>query len=112
MPWIVSLTFKILNLRLEGANKGAAIQKIIQHYHLNDYYPIFIGDDLTDEAGFKVINTLNGCSIKVGSGKTLAHHRLEKVTQVQAFLAEFLEILKAQQQLLLEKLHVKTHSVI
>ena len=42
----------------------------------------------------------------------MAHHRLEKVTQVQAFLAEFLEILKAQQQLLLEKLHVKTHSVI
>lgn len=102
----------VFELVPKGANKGAAIQKIIQHYHLNDYYPIFIGDDLTDEAGFKVINTLKGCSIKVGPGKTMAHHRLEKVTQVQAFLAEFLEILKAQQQLLLEKLHVKTHSVI
>lgn len=102
----------VFELVPKGANKGAAIQNIIQHYHLSDYYPIFIGDDLTDEAGFKVINTLKGCSIKVGPGKTLAHHRLEKVTQVQAFLAEFLEILKAQQQLLLEKLHVKTHSVI
>ncbi len=96
----------------KGANKGSAIQQIIQQYHLSDHYPIFIGDDLTDEAGFQVINTFKGCSIKVGTGNTVAQHRLENVTQVQAFLAEFLEILKAQQQLLLEKLHVETHSVI
>ena len=102
----------VFELVPKGANKGSAIQQIIQQYHLNDHYPIFIGDDLTDEAGFQVINTFKGCSIKVGTGNTVAQHRLENVTQVQAFLAEFLEILKAQQQLLLEKLHVETHSVI
>ncbi|HCB31384.1 MAG TPA: trehalose-phosphatase [Acinetobacter lwoffii] len=102
----------VFELVPKGANKGSAIQQIIQQYHLSDHYPIFIGDDLTDEAGFQVINTFKGCSIKVGTGNTVAQHRLENVTQVQAFLAEFLEILKAQQQLLLEKLHVETHSVI
>ncbi|WP_216935603.1 MULTISPECIES: trehalose-phosphatase [unclassified Acinetobacter] len=103
----------VFELVPKGANKGSAIQQIIQQYHLSEHYPIFIGDDLTDEAGFQVINTFKGCSIKVGTGSTMAQYRLENVTQVQAFLAEFLKILKAQQQLLLlEKLHVETHSVI
>lgn len=102
----------VFELVPKGANKGSAIQQIIQHDQLSDYYPIFIGDDLTDEVGFQVVNTFKGCSIKVGTGNTVAKHRLENVTQVHAFLAEFLEIFKAQQQLLSEKLHVETHSVI
>ncbi|MGE8538647.1 MAG: trehalose-phosphatase [Acinetobacter sp.] len=102
----------VFELVPKGANKGSAIQTITQHSQLRDHYPIFIGDDLTDEAGFQVINTLKGCSIKVGAGSTVAQHRLENVTQVQAFLTELLTIFKAQQQQLLEQSHVETHRVI
>lgn len=102
----------VFELVPKGANKGSAIQHIHQQAHLSDHYPIFIGDDLTDEAGFQVINSLKGCSIKVGTGNTVAQHRLENVTQVQAFLTELLALFKAQQQQLLEKSHVKTHCVI
>ena len=88
----------VFELVPKGANKGSAIQHIHQQAHLSDHYPIFIGDDLTDEAGFQVINSLKGCSIKVGTGNTVAQHRLENVTQVQAFLTELLALFKAQQQ--------------
>ena len=96
----------VFELVPKGANKGSAIQQIIQQYHLTDHYPMFIGDDLTDEAGFKVINALHGCSIKVGSGQTLARYRLENVSQVQAFLKEFLNVIEVQEQQRLEKSHV------
>lgn len=96
----------VFELVPKGANKGSAIQQIIQQYHLTDHYPMFIGDDLTDEAGFKVINALHGCSIKVGLGQTLARYRLENVSQVQAFLKEFLNLIEVQEQQRLEKSHV------
>lgn len=96
----------VFELVPKGANKGSAIQQIIQQYHLTDHYPMFIGDDLTDEAGFKVINALHGCSIKVGSGQTLARYRLENVSQVQTFLKEFLKVIEVQEQQRLEKSHV------
>lgn len=96
----------VFELVPKGANKGSAIQQIIQQYHLTDHYPMFIGDDLTDEAGFKVINALHGCSIKVGLGQTLARYRLENVSQVQSFLKEFLNVIEVQEQQPLEKSHV------
>lgn len=96
----------VFELVPKGANKGSAIQQIIQQYHLTDHYTMFIGDDLTDEAGFKVINALHGCSIKVGSGQTLARYRLENVSQVQTFLKEFLNVIEVQEQQRLEKSHV------
>lgn len=96
----------VFELVPKGANKGSAIQQIIQQYQLQAHYPVFIGDDLTDEAGFQIINALNGCSIKVGAGKTVARYRLENVSQVQVFLEDFLNALHAKEQQRLEKSHV------
>lgn len=44
-------------------NKGLAIEDL--HNKHSDYLPIFFGDDLTDNYGFKVINKLNGLSVQV-----------------------------------------------
>lgn len=76
------------------ANKGLAIKKIIQQQRLDSTFPIFIGDDLTDEAGFAVINHLAGMSIKVGLGETQAAFRLENTEAVTHFLELFYEYIQ------------------
>lgn len=55
--------------------------------------PVFLGDDLTDEAGFAVVNALGGLSIKVGEGPTQARERLASVTAVDEWLQRLLAAL-------------------
>ena len=81
-----------------GCNKGAAIQHILEDLEAEQFYPIFIGDDLTDEAGFHIINDYGGMSIKVGPGESAAKARLDDVADVGFFLHEFLTSLKALKQ--------------
>lgn len=83
--------FELLPLE---ADKGQAIQKILQHYNFSNVLPIFIGDDKTDEAGFKVVNDYNGVSIKVGEEETEASYRLKNVEDVANFLDLFSQFLK------------------
>lgn len=48
----------------KNIDKGIAMRDL--HSKFKDYFPIFIGDDLTDNFGFKVINEIEGLSIQVG----------------------------------------------
>jgi trehalose 6-phosphate phosphatase len=48
---------------------------------------VFIGDDISDEQGFFVVNELGGVSINVGNSiDTLAKHRLNGVSDVLQWL--------------------------
>lgn len=76
------------------ADKGRAIQKILHHFNFSNILPIFIGDDKTDESGFKIINHYHGVSIKVGEEQTQAHYRLKNVADVAHFLDLFSQFLK------------------
>jgi len=71
------------------ADKGKAIQTILNHLNLPSASPIFIGDDLTDESGFICINQQSGLTIKVGSGETHAKYRLKDIDAVANFLFLF-----------------------
>ena len=48
--------------------------------------PVFLGDDLTDESGFAVVNRLGGMSVKIGTGATQASWRLAGVPDVWSHL--------------------------
>jgi len=69
----------VVELIPNQADKGRAIETILNHLDLPAVLPIFIGDDLTDESGFTYINQQSGLSIKVGPGETQAKYRLKDI---------------------------------
>jgi len=78
----------VLELRPAGANKGTAIRKFMADPPFAGRRPVFIGDDITDEDAFQVINQLQGCSVKVGPGEpgSAARYKLEDVEAVRDWL--------------------------
>ena len=48
-----------------------------------------VGDDLTDELGFAVLNRHNGVSVRVGSGPTVAGRRVETPAALRRCLSEW-----------------------
>ena len=79
---------KVMEVLPYGVNKGAAIQKILISSDFIGYFPLFIGDDITDESVFAVIQA-QGLSFKVGEAEqpTKATHFLKNPAQVREFLA-------------------------
>lgn len=78
----------IIEFKPDGVHKGAAIERLMALAPFSGRSPLFIGDDTTDEDGFRVALALNGSAIKVGEGDTLAPHRLSGPTEVWQFLEE------------------------
>ena len=77
---------RVVELRPAGMDKGEAIRRLMATEPFRGRTPVFIGDDVTDEAGFAVVNAMSGHSIKVGPGPSSARFRLRSVTQVREWL--------------------------
>lgn len=80
----------VVELKPQGVNKGAALNDFMQQAPFTGRTPVFIGDDLTDEAGFNTVNAMDGISIKVGEGETQAAYRLPDVASVHHWLNQTL----------------------
>ena len=59
-----------------AAGKGKVIERFLHEAPYKGRRPIFIGDDLTDENGFKAVNAHGGLSVRIGGGETIAKARL------------------------------------
>ncbi len=78
---------RVLEIKQRGHDKGSAIRAFMARPPFSGRRPVFIGDDLTDEHGFNVVNQMDGISVKVGIGRSKARYRLKNVTAVHAWLA-------------------------
>ena len=77
----------VFEIKSCGIDKGTAIKAFMAEPPFVGRTLIFLGDDITDEDGFAIVNDLGGHSIRVGGrAKTAARFRLPNVTAVIEWL--------------------------
>ena len=81
----------VVELKPAGIDKGIAVHRYIAEPPFRGRRPVFIGDDLTDEYGFKAVNGLNGVSICIGDrAPSSAQWRLASVEEARRWLDELI----------------------
>lgn len=77
----------VLELAPLAASKGEAIRALMHEAPFAGRLPVFVGDDTTDEDGFRVVNAMGGTSIRVGRlDGSAAVHVLDDVDAVREWL--------------------------
>lgn len=70
-----------------GRDKGTAIADLMREPAFAAGRPVFFGDDVTDEAGFRTVNALGGVSARVGAPRpTEAQAGIANVTAMLGWL--------------------------
>jgi trehalose 6-phosphate phosphatase len=68
-------------------NKGQAIAAMMERAPFAGRRPIFVGDDVTDEDGFRAVNEMEGVSVRVGEDRdSAAVCTLDSVSAVRRWL--------------------------
>lgn len=103
----------------KGANKGSAILALLKKMQSNkSVFPIFIGDDITDEAGFMAVQgdsksleddsqLIKGMGIKVGYEPTHANYYVHDIYEVTVLLDSFLSFCQQPNALVKETVRVR-----
>lgn len=77
---------RVVELRPSATDKGKAVTWIMTWLPFIGRTPVFVGDDVTDEYAFAVVNRLGGHSVKVGKGATVARWRLRDIAELMTWL--------------------------
>ena len=83
---------KVIELKFHVTTKGDAVRTLMREPPLKGALPLFIGDDLTDEAGFEAASEMGGAGVLVGPLRpSHAAFRLESVSHALRWLEEAAE---------------------
>lgn len=90
-----SLTVKsgkdVLELAVTDADKGSALRRLREG--LGAAAAVFLGDDRTDEDGFRALDAGAVVTVKVGDGDTVARHRVADPVAALAVLQRLADVL-------------------
>lgn len=76
---------KVFEARPNWADKGTAVERLMQVEPFLGRTPIFVGDDVTDEDGFAAVNRLGGFGIRIGEGDTHARFILPAISDLSDY---------------------------
>ncbi len=79
----------VFELKPPGGNKGAALLSMMDEPPFAGTVPVFLGDDLTDEAGFEAARRLGGAGVLIGEPRqSAATYRIASVREALDWLRE------------------------
>ena len=87
---------RVFEIKPAHVSKGQAINDFMQHPPFAGRRCLFVGDDVTDEAGFKAVRALHGDTVKVGPGDTAAACRIDSPDAVRHWLSQSSATLSAR----------------
>jgi trehalose 6-phosphate phosphatase len=76
----------VIEIKKSGFDKGTAIRELMRKAPFSGRRPVFVGDDTTDEAAFRVLPEFNGVGISVGRLVPGVSRRFETPTDVRRWL--------------------------
>jgi trehalose 6-phosphate phosphatase len=77
----------VLEIKPRGFTKATAIKAFMKEPPFSGRKPVFVGDDLTDQDGFRIVEDQGGISIAVGE-RVHGQFRLENASGVRSWLEE------------------------
>ena len=90
-----SLTLKpgkdVLEIAVTDAHKGAALRRLVDE--LGVVASLYLGDDVTDEDGFRALAGPHDITVKIGEGPTEARHRVSDTVGAVALLNRLADLL-------------------
>jgi trehalose 6-phosphate phosphatase len=97
LAWATGLKLQegqmVAELRCPGSDKGDMLHAFMQERPFKGHFPIFVGDDITDEDGFAAAQSLDGVGVLVGPRRqSKAACRLSDVGDVLLWLELSLEL--------------------
>ena len=81
----------VCEIKHSGFNKATGVRELMTHEPFKGRYPIFIGDDVTDEAVFGIMPDLGGLAFSVGRRAQGVAGHFDEPRDVREWLAQLLD---------------------
>lgn len=79
----------VLEVKPVGHDKGGAVRAFLAEPPFTGRVPVYVGDDTTDEDGFRAANAMGGVSVLVGPNRpTEARFRIASPAALRAYLKQ------------------------